>query len=364
MRRGHHLRLAIFGQGSRPLIGVDVSSSAVKMLELADGGKGMRRVERYSIVALPRDAVVDGVIAKNDEVEAAMRQAWRDLNSRTRDCVMALPASSVITKKILLPGTANEAEVETQVTAEANQVASFPLEEVSLDYQILGPNAKNPSDNDALMVVARRERVEERVSLAESSGLKVVIMDVDAFATLTAYEQLTFQLPENGRGQTVAIVDIGANTTNVNVLHDNEPVYQRGHALGGNTLTSEISRRFDLPQADAEEAKRKGLLPDAYESEVLQPFLDSVALEVSRALQLFFSATSFQRVDHILLAGGCAAIPGLDDIVYNKVQTSTIIANPFSKMAVSSHIKARQLASDAPALFVACGLALRKFDPV
>lgn len=333
------------------------------MLELADSGKGMRRVERYSITPLPKDAVQEGAISKPDLVEAAVREAWKQLGTRTKDVVMALPASSVITKRILLPGSATEAEIETQVNAEANQVASFPLGDVSLDYQILGPNAKNPTDNDALMVLARRERVEERVALAEAAGLKTVIMDVDAFATLTAYEQMAFQLPENGKGQVIAIVDIGANSTHVNVLSDNQTVYQREHALGGNTLTSEISRRFDLPTEEAEDAKRKGLLPDSYESEVLQPFLDSVAQEIGRALQLFFSATSFQRVDHILLAGGCAAIPGLDDVVHSKMQTSTLIANPFSKMAVSSHVKARQLAAEAPSLFVACGLALRRFDP-
>jgi len=345
------------------LIGVDVSSSAVKMLELADSGNGMRRIERYAICPLPRDAVQDGAITKTEVVEAAMRDAWKSLDTRTRNVAMALPASSVITKKIMLPGSASEAEIETQVTAEANQVASFPLGDISLDYQILGPSAKNPDENDALLVLARRERVEERVALAEAVGLKVVIMDVDAFATLTAYEQMAFQLPENGKGQTIAVIDIGAQTTHVNVLHDNQTVYQREHALGGSALTNEISRRFDLPSEEAEDAKRKGLLPDSYESEVLQPFLDSVAQEIGRALQLFFSATSFQRVDHILLAGGCAAIPGLDDVVHRRTQTSTLIANPFAKMAVSSHVKARQLASEAPALFVACGLALRRFDP-
>lgn len=334
------------------------------MLELADSGKGMRRVERYAIAPLPRDAVQEGAITKTEVVEAAMREAWKLLDTRTRDVAMALPSSSVITKRIMLPGTATEAEIDTQVNAEANQVASFPLGDVSLDYQILGPNAKNPAENDALLVLARRERVEERVALAEAVGLRTVIMDVDAFATLTAYEQLAFQLPDNGKGQIIAIIDIGANSTHVNVLNDNQTVYQREHALGGNTLTSEISRRFDLPTEEAEDAKRKGLLPDSYESEVLQPFLDSVAQEIGRALQLFFSATSFQRVDHILLAGGCAAIPGLDDVVHSKMQTSTLIANPFSKMAVSSHVKARQLASEAPSLFVACGLALRRFDPV
>lgn len=354
----------MFGHDSRPLIGVDVSSSAVKMLELADSGKGMRRVERYAITPLPKDAVQEGAITKMEIVEAAVREAWKLLDTKTRDVAMALPSSSVITKRIMLPGNATDAEIETQVNAEANQVASFPLGDVSLDYQILGPNAKNPAENDALLILARRERVEERVALAEAAGLRTVIMDVDAFATLTAYEQMAFQLPEQGNGQIIAIVDIGANSTHVNVLNDNQTVYQREHALGGNTLTSEISRRFDLPAEEAEDAKRKGLLPDSYESEVLQPFLDSVAQEIGRALQLFFSATSFQRVDHILLAGGCAAIPGLDDVVHSKMQTSTLIANPFSKMAVSSHVKARQLASEAPSLFVACGLALRRFDPV
>lgn len=332
------------------------------MLELSESGKGVRRVERYSIVPLPKDAVVDGAIAKVELVEAAMREALRKLETKTRDAVLALPSSAVITKKILLPGGASEAEIEAQVAADANQMASFPLDEVSLDYQILGPNPKNPSENDALLVVTRKERVEERVAVAEAVGLSPKIMDVDAFATITAYEQVAFQLPEAGQGQTVAVVDIGEQTTHFSVLHDNQLVYQREHALGGGMLTNEITRRFDMSFEEAEDAKRKGLLPERYESEVLQPFIDSIAQEIGRALQMFFAATSYQKVDHILLVGGCAAIPGLDDVVHSKTQTSTLIANPFAKMAVSSNVRARQLALDAPALFVACGLALRRFD--
>lgn len=333
------------------------------MLELGESGKGVRRVERYSIVPLPKEAVVDGAIAKVELVEAAMREALRKLETKTRDAVLALPSSAVITKKILLPGGATEAEIEAQVAADANQMASFPLDEVSLDYQILGPNPKNPSENDALLVVTRKERVEERVAVAEAVGLSPKIMDVDAFATLTAYEQVAFQLPEGGQGQTVAVVDIGEQTTHFSVLHDNQLVYQREHALGGGMLTNEITRRFDMSFEEAEDAKRKGLLPERYESEVLQPFIDSIAQEIGRALQMFFAATSYQKVDHILLVGGCASIPGLDDVVHGKTQTSTLIANPFAKMAVSSNVRARQLALDAPALFVACGLALRRFDP-
>ncbi|MCU0841899.1 MAG: pilus assembly protein PilM [Thiobacillaceae bacterium] len=332
------------------------------MLELADSGKDIRRVERYAMVALPRDTVVDGNIAKPEVVEAALREAWKAMATKTREVALALPAAAVITKKILLPPDASEADIETQVSAEANQMAPFPLDEVSLDYQILGPAPRNPNENEAIIVVSRRERVEERVALAEAVGLRAQIMDVDTFAALTAFEQIAFQLPDNGRNQTVAVVDIGANATHVCVVHDKQLVYQREHALGGYVLTQEIARRYDLSTDEAEDAKRKGLLPDNYESEVLQPFLDAVSLEIGRALQLFFGATSHQSVDHILLAGGCAAIPGLDDVVHSRMQTSTLIANPFAKMALSNQVKARQLAADAPALFVACGLAMRRFD--
>lgn len=333
------------------------------MLELAESGRDIRRVERYAIARLPKDALTNGSVAKPEVVEAAMREAWKAMQTKTREVALALPAAAVITKKILLPQGASELDIETQVMAEANQMAPFPLDEVSLDWQILGPAPRSPEENEALVVVSRRERLEERVALAEAVGLRAVIVDVDSFATLNAYEQLAYQLPDNGRNQTVAIIDIGATATHVSVVHDNQLVYQREHALGGYVLTQEIARRYDLPIDEAEEAKRKALLPDSYESEVLQPFLDAVALEIGRALQLFFGATAYHSVDHILLAGGCAAIPGLDDIVHSRLQTSTLIANPFAKMAVSSEVKARQLAADAPALFVACGLALRRFDP-
>jgi len=345
------------------LIGVDISSSAIKMLELADGGGGSYRVERYAISPLPKESVVDGSLVKPDAVADALRDTWRHLDTRTRDIVLALPASAVTAKKIILPKETTEADIEIQAITEANQIVSFPIEDVALDFQVLGPSPRNPEENEVLVVVSRKDRIEERVAAAEAAGLRTSVVDVDTYATLRAYDQIAFQLPDDGRKQTVAIVDIGATTTHVNVLHDNQPVYQREHPFGGQILTQEIARRFDLPTEEAEDAKRKGLLPESYEPEVLRPFLDAVSVEIQRALQFFFSSTPYQSVDEILLAGGCAGIPGLDEVVYGKMQASTILANPFSKMAVSNHVKARQLASDAPSLFVACGLALRRFDP-
>ena len=353
----------LFSSKSKPLIGVDISSSAVKMLELGVSSDGSHRVERYAIARLPREAVTDGSLSKPEAVEKAMRDAWQALDSRTRDIVLALPASAVTAKKLILPKDASEADIETQAISEAHQVVPFPMEEITLDFQVLGPSERNPNDNEVLVVITRKDRVEERVAVAESAGLKATIMDVDTYATLHAFDQVSFQLPNEGKGQTVAIVDIGHTTTHVNIMHDNKPVYQREHPFGGQILTQEISRRFGLPWEEAEDAKCKGLLPESFESEVLRPFLDSASQEISRALQLFFASSPQQHVDHILLAGGCSSVPGLDEAVYNKTQIGTIIANPFARMAVSSHVKARQLALDAPALFVACGLALRRFDP-
>lgn len=353
----------LFSSKSKPLIGVDISSSAVKMLELGVGSDGSRRVERYAIARLPREAVTEGNLTKPEAVEVAMREAWQALDTRTRDIVLALPASAVTAKKLILPKEADEDNIESQAISEATQIVPFPMEEITLDFQVLGPTDRNPNDNEVLVVITRKDRVEERVAVAEAAGLKTVVMDVDTYAALSAFDQIAFQLPNGGKGQTVAIIDVGHTTTHVNIMHDNKPVYQREHPFGGQILTQEISRRFGLPWEEAEDAKCKGLLPESFESEVLRPFLDSAAQEISRALQLFFASSPQQHVDHLLLAGGCSSVPGLDEAVFGKTQISTIIANPFAKMAVSSHVKARQLAVDAPALFVACGLALRRFDP-
>lgn len=356
------MQFSLFGQKSKPLIGVDISASAVKMLELADGGSGALRVERYAVTPLPKEAVVDGGLVKPEVVVEALRDTWRALDTRTKDIVLALPSSAVTAKKIILPHDTPEADIEIQAITEANQVVSFPIEDVALDFQVLGASARNPEDNEVLVVVSRKDRIEERVAAAEAAGLRTAIVDVDTYATLRAYEQIAFQLPEDGHNQTVAIIDIGATTTHVNVLHDNLPVYQREHPFGGHILTQEIARRFDLPIEEAEDAKRKGLLPESYEPEVLKPFLDAVSVEIQRALQFFFSSTPYQSVDQILLAGGCASIPSLDEVVFSKMQAGTLLANPFSKMAISNQVKARQLSADAPSLFVVCGLALRRFD--
>nr|WP_308447319.1 pilus assembly protein PilM [Parachitinimonas caeni] len=347
---------------SPPLIGIDISTSAVKMVELKETGKNLE-MERYVIEPLPKDAVTDGNIANLEAVGEAVKRAWRNMGTRVKTAALALPAAAVITKKITVPAGQTEPELEMQVETEANQYIPFALDEVNLDFQVLGPSPATPDEVEVLIAASRKEKVEDRVAAIEAAGLKAIVMDVESFATQAAFELIQRQLPNSGADQTVAVVDIGASMMHINVIRDGQQVYFREQAFGGNQLTLDIQRKFNLSSEEAEAAKRNGGLPENYEPEVLQPFMDTLALEISRALQFFFTSTQYNTVDHILLAGGCSVIQGLDEIVASRTQVSTMIANPFLNMTQSSRIKTRQLLLDAPSLLIACGLALRRFDP-
>jgi len=344
------------------LIGVDITSTSVKMVELTEGSKGSYRLDGYSIASIPKDAVVDGNITGLEQVADAISRAWKLLGSREKRLAMALPGAAVISKKVLMQSGLREEDMEFQVEAEANQYIPFSLDEVNIDFQILGPAPNNSDDVEVLIAASRKEKIEDRVAAGEGAGLKVVVMDVETYATEAAYALVANQFPNNGADQTVMIVDIGASMMHVNVLHNNVSVYIREQNFGGGQLTLEIQRRFGLSPEEAEISKRKGGLPESYENEVLQPFIQSLALEVARALQFFTSSTQYNHVDHIALAGGCASIPGVDMAVQERAQVNTVVINPFSSMEINPRMKQQQVIADAPALITACGLALRRFD--
>jgi type IV pilus assembly protein PilM len=345
-----------------PLIGVDVSSTALKLVELTEAGKGAYRLERYAIEPLPKDVVSDGNIANLDQVADALRRAHKRLGSRNRNIALALPAAMVITKKIIVPAGQSEEELELQVETEANQYIPFALDEVNLDFQTLGPAPNSQDEVEVLIAASRKEKVEDRVAIADAAGLKPRVMDVESYATEEAFKLIAPSLPANGRDQNIALVDVGAHVMHFYVLRNNQILFSRDQAFGGNQLTHEIQRAFNLSPEEAESAKKNAGLPENYDVDVLQPFMETLALEVTRALQFFFTSTSYSQVDQIVLAGGCALVPGLDELVAKRAGANTIVGNPFANMAVSDRIRPRQLAADAPLLLIACGLALRSFD--
>ncbi len=346
----------------KPLLGLDISSSAVKIVELSQSATGFH-VENYVTELLPRDAVVDGNLSDLEVVSEAVKRALRRINSRTRTAAMALPASAVITRKVVMPDAPNEDELEVQVESEANQYIPFALDEVNLDFQKIGPAPDGAEGEiEVLIAASRKDRVEDRVAAAQAAGIKVQVMDVDAYAIQAAVELIQRRLPGGARKQVISLVDIGASTLRVTMYHEGAQVYLREQQVGGNTLTSEIAQHFSISMEEAENAKRQGNLPESYLAEVLQPFRENLALEIARAHQFFYTSTPYSHVDHVILAGGCASLPGLEEAVSARTQVNTFIANPFARMTLASGIKARQLAADAPGLLTACGLALRSFD--
>jgi len=344
------------------MLGLDICSSAVKMVELSDAGKGVISIDRYVIEPLPRDAVLDGNITNLDQVTETVSRAWKRLGSSTRYVAMALPSAAVITKKIIVAAGLREQELEVQVESEANQYIPFALEEVNLDFQVIGPAPSGPEEVELLIAASRKEKVEDRVACAEAAGLKPVVMDVESYAAQAAFELIEKQLPDGGRDQILALVEIGANVMNVTVLKNDQSIYTREQAFGGSQLTQDIMRSYGMSVEEAETAKRNHSLPENYEAELLRPFMDNLALEVSRALQFFFTSTQFNKVDHIVLAGGCAIIAGIGETVAARTKVDTLVANPFVNMVPSSRVRPKQLLSDAPSLLVACGLAMRRFD--
>jgi type IV pilus assembly protein PilM len=357
------MKIDLFTAKAPPLFGLDISSSSVKMLELVDVGKAGYRVERYAIEPLARDSVVDGNINNLEAVGDAVKRAYQRLGTRTKHVAMAVPTGAVISKKIIVSAALREEELEIQVESEANQYIPFALEEVNLDFQVLGPSPSNPEEQEVLIAATRKEKVEDRVAVADVCGLKPLVMDVESFAQQTALSLVVQGLPGGGKDQNVAVVDVGANVMNVTVLRNDQSVYTREQAFGGNQLTQDIVSRYGMTPEEAENAKRSGGLPDDFEAEVMKPFMETLSMEVQRARQFFFTSTQYHAVDHILLAGGSAVIPGLDEVVNTRTQVPASVANPFALMQASPRIQLKRLMIDAPSLIVACGLAMRRFDP-
>jgi len=342
------------------LLGLDISSTTVKLLELSRSGDKYR-VEAYGVCSLPQDAVVEKAINDIDAVAAAVRSVVAQSRSKLRHVAAAVAGSAVITKMIDMPQGLREDELETQLTLEADQYIPYPLDEVALDFEVQGPSADREGMVEVLLAACRRETIDARVAAIEGADMVPRIMDVEAYAMERAFGLIRDSL-DLGDANVVAVVDIGATMTTLSVLKDGATIYTREQLFGGKQLTDEIMRRYGLPLEEAGLAKKQGGLPDDYEPELLNPFRDAVVQQVTRSLQLFFSSSQYNDVDYIIMAGGVSYMEGLSDLIQEQLDTPTVVANPFAEMAIASRVNAVALASDAPAMMIACGLALRSFD--
>jgi len=352
---------SLFGKKNPPLVGIDISGSGVRLVELSDAGKDQLRLERYASESLPRGAVVDGNIENIEQVSEVVRRLWKKSGASTRNVALGMPSASVITKKIILPGGLSEDELEIQVESEANQYIPFALDEVSLDFDVIGPAQHSPEDVEVLLAATRKEKVEDRVAVAEAAGLKPIVMDIESYAARGAINRIIAQLPNAGQGQIVGLFQIGAQTTHVSALLDGQLIYEREQPFGGHQLTQDIVRAYGLSYEEADAKKRNGDLPEGYQEEILNPFLESAAVELTRAIQFFFTSTPYTRIDQLFLAGGCAIIPGMVEAVAGRAKISTSVVSPFTGMQLASSVREKQLRIEAPSYLVACGLAMRRF---
>ncbi len=352
-----------FKRGSGALIGLDIGTASVKMVELGLGGKSGYRIERYAIKPLPKGAMVDGNVINFDAVVETVEAAKKELRSSSNNVAMALPTAAVIGKRLVMPEGLREEELEAQVEMASAQYIPFSMDEVSLDFQVLGPSPNSPGEIDVYVAASKRERVDEYVAVADAAGLKASVVTEDSLALLSAYDLAREAFPGNGAGEIIVLAEVGAANMRINIMRDEDVIYSRDQTIGGEQLTNDISNRYGMSFEEAEDAKCSGHLPEGFKTEVLEPYLESLGMEVSRALQFFFTSTQYSRVDRVVLCGGGAVVSGIADAVALRTSVSTSVANPFFNMERLNPGRMRSLDVDVPALLTACGLALRRFDP-
>lgn len=360
-----------FGSKKHALLGIDISSTAIKLVELARTGSyssGMYRVEAFAQEPLAAGAVAEKKITDIEAVASAIKKALARARTRTRDAAVAVPGSAAITKVIPMSRELSENELESQIQLEADQYIPYPLEEVNLDFCVLRPSSASPEMVDVLLAASRRENVDDRVAALEIAGLTPKVVDIETYAMEGAFALQLARIEDGAASKTIAVADVGATTTTLHVLNAGEIVYSREQNFGGNQLLDDLQRRYDRSRDDALRgldqpnlAAADGGLPENAETEVVGPFKEALSQQVSRALQFFYSASSFGRPDQLILAGGAARLRGIADLVEQRLGFPVQVANPFEDMVLARNVDRAALERAAPSMMIAVGLALRGF---
>ncbi len=352
----------LFSRKYRQLLGLDITTSSIKLIELSMGG-GQYRVESYAAEPTPPNAMNEKILVDAEAVGEAIRRAVKRSGAKSHEVAIAISGDAAITKVIQMPRGLRDADLEAQVELQADQYIPFPMDEVSYDYEVLGVSDKDPESVDVLLVASRTDNVDQRRAAVAAAGLSSRIVDVEAFALENACRLMTHQMPDGGIDRTIAVVDFGASSTTFSVLRNLKVIYTRDFNFGGQQLTEEIMRTYGLSMEEAGRMKKEGGLPGNYQSEVLDPFVDDMTQQVSRSLQFYLaSGSGREQPEKVLICGGCANVPGVADVIQSRVGIPAEKGDPLGQMKLSSRARAQAVQRDATALLTACGLALRSFD--
>lgn len=340
------------------LLGIDISSSAVKLIELSKSGKSYK-LESYNVIPLPENVIQDRDLLDVEPVGAAIRELVKRSGTKCRHCALGIPSSVAISKTISLPSSLTGSDLESNIILEAEQHIPYAMDEVNFDFEVIGKSKHSSDSIDVLLAATRSENVESRVAAAEIAGLTVDIVDLESHSLELVFSSLVDDVKNQN---TVAIIDFGASMTGMTVFEQGRVTFSREQAFGGKELTEEIMQRYGLSFQEAGLAKKTGDLPEGYISEVLDPFRENMVRQVNRFLQFYFASTQQTSVDRILLSGGSASIPGIDEQIQSSTNIPTLLVNPFTHMTLNARINPTRFINDIPSLLVATGLSLRGFD--
>ncbi len=309
----------------KTLLGLDIGTSSIKLVELTES-KGNYRLKNFGISKLPKETIVNGVIINADPLIQSIRNLLSNLKITKKDTVISISGHPVIIKKISLPFMSEE-ELEPVISTEAEQYIPFDLDEVNMDFQILGVNEENPDQMDVMLVAAKKAMIEEYVDSLKNAGLRPRIIDIDVFALENAFN-MNYLYEEN---EMFALIDIGASVTNINIIKNGTSLFNRDIFLGGTQITEEIQKELQVSFEEAEMLKTgehiEGI-DQALLNQTIAKTTSSIAREIQRTLD-FFTGSSYADINHIYLSGGGSKTPGLKELIEEKIEVNIEFFDPF-----------------------------------
>jgi len=347
--------LSLFSE--KNLIGLDIGTSTVKVVELEEN-KGKYTLKNIGVAKIPRETINNGVIINADPLVQAIKSLFSSLKISNKNAVVSVSGNNVIIKKINLP-IMNEDELEPLIESEAEQFIPFDLDEVNIDFQILGASEDNPEKMDVMLVAAKKANVQDYLDALATAGIKTKIIDIDIFAMENMFNVNYSHDTED----ICALVDIGATITNINIIKDNASIFNRDAPMGGNLITEEIQKELFVSFEEAEMLKT-GEIIEGVDRDILEQTIrktvSSIAREIQRTID-FFAGQSLVEISHIYLSGGTAKVHGLKDILQEKITAQVQIADPFQSIKFDKKVfDPDYLQAIAPIAAIAVGLALRK----
>lgn len=324
---------------SAPVIGLDIDTAGIRLVELS-GTTNQLRVHHFAFEPLAAGALREGSVQQFDQVSEALHIAIVKSGSLTHEVALALPASSVISKVVTLPDLLSEEDIEAEIQAEASQNLPFAISDMGLDFYILGPSTREQASVDVMLVAARKEKINERMAIAQAAGLKVVAINVDTYAARFAISH-RMKREKLGKNNAVGLFQIGSEQSQFSVLINRIAVYERELGFGNQKLKQDLQR-----------------YGDEMHGEFIHAFNEMLAQELSRSLQLFFSSSAYTHIDHLFLAGDTSHLKQLEQLLVQRIDIPVLLANPFAGMKLASSVNQSILETQAPSCLIAAGLAL------